>query len=227
MTTSQSDRTTSRRPGPGRPRRRRESRGFTLIELLAVLAILGLLMSVAVLGLGKFKDRGYMAQTQATMQQVENSITLYTTKFGAPPPDTLAELQPPVRGDSVNENCEALYCALHSKTFAEGASFDEKYLCNTDGDSTSTQYHRDGVAFLFEFKDGWDNPIAYFVPRHYGKQFTVRMSNLPKDATETDQVVTAQKSEKTGVWAKPDSYQLISAGPDRVFGTADDVTNFK
>ena len=45
-------------PNPRYPRNMRDSRGFTLIELLIVLAILGVLLSIAVAGYQTARIRG-------------------------------------------------------------------------------------------------------------------------------------------------------------------------
>lgn len=200
--------------------------GFTLIEILAVLAILGLLMSMAIYFFGSQKEQGYKARTVAIMEELKIAITRYQTKNGSPPFDSLAKLK--IRADNDgNEGAEALYAALHNKNFPEGASLLEEVLGNSDNDSTATSYHRNDVTFLLEAKDGWDNPIAYITAPSYGKQFRYVMSQLPDDSQDADQVVSSRKSTVTGVWANPDSYQLISAGTDRRFGTDDDVTNFQ
>jgi hypothetical protein len=125
-----------------------------------------------------------------------------------------------------NEGIEALYVGLHLKEFSDGATLDEKLLCNTDQDSTSTAYHR-VTGFnnsLFEVKDAWGNPIAYFHFSGYGKKQIYVMEN-PDKPDNAEQTVSAVQSKVTGAWVNPDSYQLISAGPDRIFGTDDDVTN--
>ncbi|MSR47478.1 MAG: type II secretion system protein [Planctomycetes bacterium] len=199
--------------------------GFTLVEILAVLAILSLLMALSVVGFQKFKERGYVTKTHSTMAELRMKITNYESKFGAPPPDTLAALK--VRADNdLNEGAEALFAALHLKGFPEGDNVEEESLGNSDEDSTATPYHRDaGVSQLLEVMDGWGNPIAYFAPSGYGKEQRYLMSE-PADPNDPEQRVSAQKSTKTGAFANADTFQLISAGTDGLFGTDDDETNF-
>lgn len=205
--------------------RRRGRGGFTLIEVLAVLAILGLLMSLAIYYFGRQKEQGYVAKTASTIAELEILITSYETKKGGPPPCTLAPQK--IRADNdLNEGSEALYAALHAKSYPEGSNVREEGLANVDGDSTATLYHRDaGVTQLMEVIDGWGNPIAYFTPDSYGKEGRYLMAE-PADPNDPEQRVTAQKSQKTGGWANADRFQLISAGTDGLFGTEDDVTNF-
>ncbi len=207
------------------PQRRRRMQGFTLIEVLAVLAILGLLMSLAIFAFGRQKEQGYVTKTSATIAELEILITSYETKKGGPPPCMLAPQK--VRADNdLNEGAEALYVALHAKSYPEGNNVRDASIENTDDDATATPYHRDaGVTKLMEVVDGWGNPIAYFTPDCYGKEARYLMAD-PADPNDPEQRVTARKSEKTGGWANADRYQLISAGSDRIFGTEDDVTNF-
>lgn len=202
--------------------------GFTLVEILAVLAILGLLMSLAIYAFSRQKEQGNVTATAATISELEVLITAYEGRKGGPPPDSLASPVLKIRaGNDVNDGAEALYAALHAKSYPEGTNVREASLGNTDEDDTATAYHRDaGVTSLLEVHDSWGNPIAYFTPASYGKEQRFLMGD-PADPNDPEQKVTAQKSTVTGGWANADRYQLISAGPDRLFGTEDDVTNFK
>jgi prepilin-type N-terminal cleavage/methylation domain-containing protein len=202
----------------------RRAAGFTLVEVLAVLAILSLLMGLAIYGFGKQKERGAVVATAGTIAQLELLISTFEGRKGGPPPDTLAGAK--VRADNdLNEGAEALYCGLHSKGFPEGQNLGEELLGNCDEDSTATAYHRDSaITALLEALDAWGNPIAYFTPASYGKEQRYLMGD-PADPNDPEQRVTARRSEVTGGFANADRFQLISAGPDRVFGTDDDVTN--
>ncbi len=218
MRAATTGRVTTRRSAAG-------SAGFTLIELLAVLAILGLLMGLAVFFFGKQKEQGYKAKTKATMAELELLITRYSAKLGDFPPDNLAVLK--IRSENtLNEGAEALFAALHNKSFPEGTNVSESNLGNSDQDFTATVYHRDaGVTGLLEVIDGWKNPIAYFTQSGYGRECRYVLEE-PLDPSDAEQSVSAQKSKITGAWANADSFQLISAGSDQKFGTEDDVTNF-
>ena len=200
-------------------------RGFTLIEILAVLAVLTLLMSISVLVFKGGDDKARRADTMARFGSLESLIATFLHEHGDYPPDRFRRLKTKIKaGNDVNEGIEACLAALYSKDHPTGGTINDEYLGNTDGDSTTTDFHRYGSNQLVELLDGWGNPVVYLHNSSYEDgAAVVRMGDA---AHVQDAFVEARRSTVTGVWAKPDKYQLISAGPDSVFGTDDDVTNF-
>ena len=59
-----------------------KSRGFTLIEILVVVAIIGILSSVILVGLGPTRARGRDARRIADLRQVQTGLELYFGKCG-------------------------------------------------------------------------------------------------------------------------------------------------
>ncbi|OGY97671.1 MAG: hypothetical protein A2855_00345 [Candidatus Liptonbacteria bacterium RIFCSPHIGHO2_01_FULL_57_28] len=57
-------------------------KGFTLIEMLIVIAIIGILASIVLVGLGPIQRRGRDARRQADLGQVRNALELYYYKCG-------------------------------------------------------------------------------------------------------------------------------------------------
>jgi len=65
--------------------RKISKRGFTLIEILIVVAIIGLLASFVLVGLGGARSRARDARRIADLNQVQQSLELYYSKFGTYP----------------------------------------------------------------------------------------------------------------------------------------------
>lgn len=57
-----------------------DKKGFTLIEILIVVAIIGLLSSVVLVGLGSFRARGRDARRISDLRQVQSGLELYYAK---------------------------------------------------------------------------------------------------------------------------------------------------
>ncbi len=65
-----------------------KNKGFTLIEVLTVIAIVGLLASVVLVGLGSFRTRGRDTRRIADLRATQNALELYYTKTGQYPDDS-------------------------------------------------------------------------------------------------------------------------------------------
>lgn len=62
-----------------------KQRGFTLIEVLVVVAIIGLLSSVVIVGLGGARSKARDARRIADIQQIQNALELaYSPATGYP-----------------------------------------------------------------------------------------------------------------------------------------------
>jgi len=62
-------------------------KGFTLIELLIVVAVIGILSSVVLVGLGPVQKQGRDARRISDLRQVQNGLELYYNKNGRYPDD--------------------------------------------------------------------------------------------------------------------------------------------
>jgi len=63
----------------------KRQKGFTLIEILIVVAIIGLLSSIILVGLGSFRARGRDARRVADLRETQNALELYYAKNGSYP----------------------------------------------------------------------------------------------------------------------------------------------
>jgi prepilin-type N-terminal cleavage/methylation domain-containing protein len=197
--------------------------GFTLIEILAVIVILGILMIVLLPRLTELSRRAEVKETAARLVQIANAIDQYEGRFGDYPPSQFQDKWG-TAPNLTNMGGETVVVSLWSPEWP-GAGLPEDWLDNSDGDETKTLLTRFGTKALFELKDGWENPIAYFHRRDYGR--TDNYIVQPDEAGDTETQVKALLNPKTKTYFEPNKYQLISAGLDGRFGTEDDITSFK
>ncbi len=198
--------------------------GFTLIELIAVLVILSILAYFLYTNLGDAQGAAKQALTETQLQQFDAACAEYENEYGDYPSSNFAG-EDGALPNELNVGSESLVVALWSEEW-QGGGLDEDALVNTDGDATRKQVTSFGVRDLFELADQWDNPVAYFHHRDYGR-VDVYITYDPDTGEEVESSVVARKSDKTGRWAKPRGVQIISAGADGRFGTEDDLTNFQ
>jgi type IV pilus assembly protein PilA len=74
---------------------RRSAPGFTLIELMIVVAIIGVLASVAVPAFGMLTLRAKAAERHEVLQRVKKAVADYYLQHGSMPDDFQGEWQPP------------------------------------------------------------------------------------------------------------------------------------
>lgn len=60
----------------------KNQRGFTLIEILIVVAIIGMLSSIVLVGLGSFRARGRDARRVADIKEIQNALELSYARYG-------------------------------------------------------------------------------------------------------------------------------------------------
>jgi general secretion pathway protein G len=63
-------------------RTRRNRRGFTLLEVLLVVAILGMLATVAIMGYGGIRKKAQKDTTQRLIDGIANQLSLYNNDIG-------------------------------------------------------------------------------------------------------------------------------------------------
>lgn len=200
----------------------RSARGFTLIEILVVIAIIGLLMSILVVSLGKSAEAGRISDCRARIEQIKLLADSYASRVGDYPPSHLAALG--VKDSNrVNEGIEALVAALKASDYT-GLRPEEGWLANTDGDQDEHLKLMDGSHALLELVDPWDNPIVYIANGDYRDEFPYRFG---AGAAAEDQTMRAAVNPLTAAPQQFDTFQLLSAGPDGLPGTDDDIANYE
>lgn len=204
---------------------RSDRRGFTLIELLVVMAIISVLAGLGVTAAIYMSRRGPKTAAQTYLTTLAASLDAYKSSQGAYPPTSLADF-PGVGNLQNQENLgiESVVICLASKRYPGSFDFGDTpggKLENEDGDYTQVNLTRFDAKDMFEVVDPWGTPYAYFNAQSYAN-----FEALGK-ITGVDAKVQPYKDPKTKSWRRYDSFQLISAGPDHLFNTEDDITNFE
>lgn len=208
--------------------RARQSAGFTLIEVLAVLLILSILVAVLVTQLHDSQSAVLMDNARNQLRILGSAIQSYQNEFGAAPPSSFTPAQE-VGNDGTNVGNEALVVALWSNKYEAGGLLAEvrDQLVNTDGDRSTKQLTDFDTRELLEIVDPWENPIAYIERSDYGQTNRRYRTYDVESKQEVESVPLAFKNPTTGQYYNAQSFQLISAGPDGRFGSADDITPFE
>ena len=190
--------------------------GFTMVEMLAVILILSILMAVLVTSLASASDAADEKLTEARITDLAIALGTYEGDVGDYPPSRFG-VGFSSSGASTNQGIESLVLEIWKEPF-DGLGISDDILGNLDGDSASSQP-------LLEILDMWGNPLAYFHRSDYGEvQTYLSEDNNTGELVESE--VVARKHPVTGRWANHQKFQLISAGLDGLFGTADDLGNF-
>ena len=199
------------------------STGFTLIELLIVVGILGLLSAVLLPRVFEVSETAKMEATAALLRSPLGScIQDFYNSHGYYPPDDLRPREPDAKvawkGDNNrNTGSESLLTFLAQSLKYESQLKGVRRV-NTDGDQHGTMQKLFDSSEREEFADAWGTPIVYFEKTNMDKG---QMAVVEPDG---DAVKVMPRRRADNVVLGRNSYQLLSAGPDRTFGTADDIS---
>jgi prepilin-type N-terminal cleavage/methylation domain-containing protein len=141
-------------------------KGFTLIEILIVVAIIAILASVVLVGLGPTQSAGRDARRVSDLQEIQNGLELYYSKCGFYPgsatctaglPTGWAGLQDALTGAGIGVNT-----VPNDPTSGKTYDFGTDYTASTDQGTTyiveATLENASGTAFQ-----------SYTVPGNLGK----------------------------------------------------------
>ncbi|PIP30021.1 hypothetical protein COX26_00925 [Candidatus Jorgensenbacteria bacterium CG23_combo_of_CG06-09_8_20_14_all_54_14] len=110
-------------------RRAQDKRGFTLIEMLIVVAIIGLLSSVILVGLGDVRKDARDTRRISDIRQIQNQVEIYYSGQQSYPPD-IYELSgtpfDPVANPETGEFYKYAYERLSQNSFLLGACLEGK-----------------------------------------------------------------------------------------------------
>jgi prepilin-type N-terminal cleavage/methylation domain-containing protein len=206
----------------------RRAAGFSFIEILVVMGIISVLAGLGVVIVGIMQRRQPRDKTNITLVKVKAVIDQWKQRFYEYPPSTLAglakaaALPAPKQTDrnGVNEGIEALYQALYVDGFPGQPDLNfEAEVSNLDGDKLQQKLTSRGLD-LSEIKDGYGNPLVYFVNTEY-----VKFEQHPPDYVNFngDQVNPLPYREEGGGFVNPNGFQIFSMGEDGIPNNGDDL----
>jgi type II secretory pathway pseudopilin PulG len=193
--------------------------------MLVVIVILGILMSLAVVGVSSAMRSSKVTRTEAMIEGLAGVCETYQTRWGDYPPTTLGEFKIAMPNET-NNGAEALTACLASTkkgTQLLGSIKDDMFV-NIDQDSASGNITGwfFGDFSLREISDAWGYPIAYFHAKDYQKA-SPSIKRYKFDTGGPEYNVEPAKSAATRTFLRSSKFQIMSVGPDGKPGTADDI----
>ena len=110
-------------------------KGFTLIEILIVVAIIGILASVVLVGLGPLQRQGRDARRISDLKQVQTGLELFYNRNGSyPPTSAWGVLKTTLEGANVGitnipidpNSANSYYYGSDGTTYVLGADLDDE-----------------------------------------------------------------------------------------------------
>jgi prepilin-type N-terminal cleavage/methylation domain-containing protein len=205
-------------------RRKPHANGFTLIEMLVVIVILGILMSLAIVGVSSALKTARVTKTESLIEGLAGGCEQYRARWGDYPPTTLAEFK--VSGlNDINNGIESLTACLASRSKGDPLlQVRDDQLLNVDNDSASrnvTNWYF-GDYQLREISDGFGFALCYMHWKDYEKP-NPSTRRVRVDSGSSEMSFDPTRSAATKTFLRPNKFQIFSVGPDGKAGTPDDL----
>lgn len=198
--------------------RRRKQLGwpfaFTLIELMVVMGVIVILMTLLVPVLQKMREKNAITEMGAMINSLSMALDRYKTVWNVYPPDKTPLL---------DKSSEALVNALSGASIVWISSTPATYPWRNTAynDGTSDGSGRASFYVFYEFRTpdliDLDSDKAPELVDHWGKRFVYNAGTTISDTTTNQYGVPRHGLKK---------FDLFSAGPDKVYGTTDDITSW-
>jgi len=190
---------------------RGRQRGFSLMEILVAISIIAILLGIGAFGLSKVQAEARRAQTRSMFEGLEGALTEYKTQTtkGAPNHAATGDFNWAAINANLNLSSERFVYAMSTvpqanqmllAAVSSGSSESNKRIfASKDGDNFDEIY------------DAWSTPVLY------------RSNNLTW-AVAPEATINGDLSDPKYQTKFP---AFFSAGPDKEFGTTDDVTSLE
>ncbi len=213
--------------------RHHSQRGFSFIEILIVMGIIATLAGLTIVAVQIFAREGPQMQTKTTLQKVQALIGTVKTQMEIFPPLDITRcpklyMMGPEKvrapGNDSNAGIEVVYQSLFWDGMNVEPSFGDGELKNTDEDELGKAAISNGNPALLEIVDAWGNPLVYIPATDYAKVENSPVHYILGDLDrEGEQVEVRPWKSEHGGYARPNSFQLFSMGPDGEPNTEDDL----
>ena len=138
--------------------------GFTLLEVLVVIAIIAVLASITVGGIGFYKRKAAESKTEVFIASVSQALDEYKSDEGVYPTDG---------ADGSEGSSSVVYEALYGDADGDGEVDDdaEAYLATLNPNSTGPALNVQESDGSYVLMDGWKNELRYRSPGDQNPDF--------------------------------------------------------